>query len=85
MTTELKIQQTHAVFSKAIDATISSLGTTEIDKCFGDIKEEFGGQLESALANNLNRARNNLEVRIHGFNLMKFRINLQPLLIKVDF
>lgn len=57
-----KIRQVHAVFSKAIDVTIDSIGPNEVDRYFGDIKHEFGGQLENTLMNKLNSSRENIEV-----------------------
>jgi hypothetical protein len=62
MSSEIKIRQVHAVFSKAIDVSIDSLGPAELEKYFGDIKNDFGGQLENVLMNKLNRSRESIEV-----------------------
>ena len=63
MNSENKIRQLHAVFSKAIDVTIDSIGPPEVEKYFGDIKSDFsGGQIENTLMNKLNRSRESIEV-----------------------
>jgi hypothetical protein len=64
MSSENKIRQLHVVFSKAIDVTIDSIGPTEVDKYFGDIKNDFSGQIENTLMNKLNRSRESIEVAI---------------------
>lgn len=62
MSSDIKIKQVEAVFSKAIDASIDSIGPNELDKYFGEIKNEFGGNIENALRNSLSHSRVNLQV-----------------------
>lgn len=58
-----KMQRLTAVFLKAMDVSISSIGREEVRQCFGTLAEKNGNIVEKCLINELERTRNALEVR----------------------
>ena len=57
-----KLAQLNAVYSKAVDVTLGSVGPNDIEKVFGDIKGDFGASMSGALVQTLGRTRDRLEV-----------------------
>jgi hypothetical protein len=58
-----KMQRLTAVFLKAMDVSISSIGREEMKQCFGTLAEKNGNIVEKCLINELERTRNTLEVQ----------------------
>mmetsp|Transcript_10052 Transcript_10052/g.15216 ORF Transcript_10052/g.15216 Transcript_10052/m.15216 type:complete len:166 (+) Transcript_10052:74-571(+) len=56
-----KLAQLNAVYSKAVDVTLGSVGPNDIEKVFGDIKGDFGASMSGALVQTLGRTRDRLE------------------------
>ena len=62
---EAKIAQMKAVFAKAVDVTINSVGPRDLEDCFGDLRGDFGASMDNALLHSLSRSRERLEVEIN--------------------
>ncbi|RYH28748.1 hypothetical protein EON65_10970 [archaeon] len=59
--TDQKIDRLQAAFLKALDASINSIGESELNECFADLKQQLGGNIQMAFVNMISRSEKRVE------------------------
>lgn len=65
---DVNYQKLQNAFLKALDVSINSIGESDLQDCFGDLKNQFGGNLQMAFVNMISKTEKKIENRFQDIS-----------------